>query len=45
MISASNIYLVGHKGVGKTTVGRYLAKSLGMEVVDYAQQIEERNGV
>ena len=45
MISASNIYLVGPMGVGKTTVGRSLAKSLGMEFVDSDQQIEERTGV
>mgnify|MGYP000907824717 CR=1 FL=1 len=45
MISASNIYLVGPMGVGKTTVGRSLAKSLGLEFVDSDQQIEERTGV
>ena len=45
MISASNIYLVGPMGVGKTTVGRSLAKSLGMEFVDSDQEIEARTGV
>ena len=45
MISASNIYLVGPMGVGKTTVGRALAKSLGMEFVDSDQEIEDRTGV
>ncbi|MDG1192239.1 MAG: shikimate kinase, partial [Arenicellales bacterium] len=42
MISASNIYLVGPMGVGKTTVGRSLSKSLGMDFVDSDQEIEER---
>ena len=45
MISASNIYLVGPMGVGKTTVGKALAKSLGMDFIDSDQQIEDRTGV
>ena len=45
MISASNVYLVGPMGVGKTTVGRALAKSLGMDFIDSDARIEERTGV
>jgi shikimate kinase len=32
-------------GVGKTTVGRALARQLGMEFADSDQEIEERTGV
>lgn len=40
-----NIYLIGPMGVGKTTVGRALAKQLGLEFVDSDAEIEERTGV
>ena len=32
-------------GAGKTTVGRYLAKSLGLDFYDTDQEIEKRTGV
>ncbi|MBS1171110.1 MAG: aroB [Burkholderiaceae bacterium] len=39
-----NIFLVGLMGAGKTTVGRALAKRLGMRFVDSDQEIEARTG-
>ncbi len=38
------IFLVGPMGAGKTTVGRRLAKALGLEFVDSDQAIVERTG-
>ena len=40
-----SIYLVGLMGVGKTSVGRHLAKSLGRTFFDADQVIEQRSGV
>lgn len=40
-----NIILVGPMGVGKTTIGRSLAKKLGREFVDSDREIEDRTGV
>lgn len=40
-----NIFLVGPMGVGKTTVGRYLAKILGKRFYDSDREIEYRTGV
>ena len=45
MIENNNVYLVGPMGVGKTTIGRALAKNLGMEFMDSDQEIEDRTGV
>ena len=45
MATRSNIYLVGPMGVGKTTIGKALAKNLGMDFVDSDESIEERTGV
>ena len=39
-----NIFLVGLMGSGKTTVGRLLAKRLGLKFVDSDQEIESRTG-
>ena len=39
-----NIFLVGLMGSGKTTVGRLLAKKLGMRFVDSDHEIEARTG-
>lgn len=39
-----NIFLVGLMGAGKTTVGRALAKRLGLRFVDSDHEIEERTG-
>jgi shikimate kinase len=40
-----NIFLVGPMGVGKTTIGRYLAKILGRKFYDSDREIEYRTGV
>jgi len=42
---ARNIYLIGLMGAGKTTVGRRLAKSLGLDFIDTDQALEARTGV
>ncbi len=38
------LYLVGPSGVGKTTVGRALARRLGLDFVDSDHEIERRCG-
>ena len=45
MNSSSNVYLVGPMGVGKTTIGKALAKNLALEFVDSDHEIESRTGV
>ncbi len=40
-----NLILIGPMGVGKTTIGRQLAKQLKMEFVDSDHEIEARTGV
>jgi shikimate kinase len=40
-----NIYLIGPMGVGKTTIGRILARGLHMEFMDSDQEIERQTGV
>lgn len=39
-----DIYLVGFMGTGKTAVGRYLAKTLGLELVDIDDLIVKKEG-
>jgi len=39
-----NIFLVGPMGVGKTTIGKFLAQELGLEFYDSDQEIEHRAG-
>ena len=39
-----NIFLIGPMGAGKTTIGRQLAKSLGLDFVDSDHEIESRTG-
>src|SRR4051812_15893096 len=43
--SASNLYLVGMMGAGKTTVGRILARRLKLRFIDADHEIEARCGV
>ena len=43
--TAENVYLVGLMGAGKTTIGRSLAKRLGLRFVDTDKEIEARTGV
>jgi len=40
-----NVFLVGLMGAGKTTIGRSLAKRLGLNFVDSDREIEARTGV
>jgi shikimate kinase len=44
-IEKNNIFLVGPLGAGKTTVGRMISESLGMEFWDSDCEIERRTGV
>lgn len=44
MDKAHNIFLVGLMGAGKSTLGRHLAKALGLEFVDSDHEIERRTG-
>ena len=43
--NSSNVYLVGLMGSGKTTIGRILAKRLGLPFMDTDREVEERTGV
>ena len=45
MILKRNIYLIGPMGVGKTTIGRQLAKRLGAPFYDSDKVVEEQTGV
>ena len=40
----TNIYLVGPMGAGKSTIGRMLARELGLPFYDSDQEVEERSG-
>ena len=44
MAKSSNIFLIGPMGAGKSTIGRHLAKSMGVEFVDSDLVIEQRTG-
>ena len=39
-----SVFLVGPMGAGKTTVGRRLAQSLGLDFFDTDEEIERRTG-
>lgn len=45
MRQRANIFLVGPMGAGKTTIGRLLAKTLGLPFYDSDKEIERRTGV
>jgi shikimate kinase len=40
-----NVYLIGPMGAGKTAVGRYVAKRLGLDFYDSDYEIQKRTGV
>ncbi|MEK7449043.1 MAG: shikimate kinase [Planctomycetota bacterium] len=40
-----NIVLIGFRGVGKTTVGKILARKLGMDFIDSDDYIEQKYGL
>lgn len=42
--SLPNLYLVGFAGTGKSTIGRLVARELGLEFFDTDQEIERRHG-
>lgn len=44
-MSHENIYLIGLMGAGKTTIGKQLAKALGLPFYDSDKAIEESTGV
>ena len=41
----SNIIIIGITGVGKTTVGKNLAQTLGVDFIDLDKSIEDNCGV
>lgn len=41
----NNIILIGPMGAGKSSVGRYLAKHLGMDFYDSDEEVEKKAGV
>jgi shikimate kinase len=45
MKAASNVYLIGMMGAGKSTVGRVIARRLKLRFVDSDHEIEKRCGV
>ncbi|MGI9228781.1 MAG: shikimate kinase [Gammaproteobacteria bacterium] len=45
MPTQKNIYLIGPMGVGKTSIGKRLAKRLGKQFVDSDIEVEKRTGV
>lgn len=45
MKKPNRIFLIGPMGAGKTTIGKQLAKSLGMDFSDSDQEIRRRTGV
>lgn len=44
MTEKRNIFLIGPMGSGKSTIGKYLAKKLCIDIFDSDQEIEKRTG-
>ena len=45
MAKPKRIFLIGPMGAGKTTIGKHLAQSLGLNFCDSDQEIQRRTGV
>ena len=45
MVYLKNIFFIGLMGAGKTTIGRLIAKQLGMVFYDSDHEIERKTGV
>lgn len=45
MMNGQNLFLVGPMGAGKTTIGKLIAKELGLVFYDSDLEIEKRTGV
>lgn len=45
MTNPNNIFLIGYRGTGKTTVAQGLARRLGWDAVDIDDEIERRAGI
>lgn len=45
MAIPNRIFLIGPMGAGKTTIGKHLAQSLGLNFCDSDQEIQRRTGV
>lgn len=45
MKMSGSFFLVGPMGAGKSTIGRQLSRSLGLEFIDSDREIEKRTGV
>ena len=45
MADLKNIFFVGLMGAGKTTIGRLIAKQLGMDFYDSDHEVERKTGV
>src|SRR3989338_6286092 len=43
-MASQSIFLIGPMGVGKSTIGKQLAKELKLEFFDSDQEIEQRTG-
>lgn len=45
MKMSGSFFLIGPMGAGKSTIGRQLSRSLGLEFIDSDREIEKRTGV
>lgn len=45
MVARPSLFLIGMMGVGKSTIGRLLARALDLQFLDCDRELEARNGV